>query len=223
MDNIKIDLELKKKQEEKQDEENLSYYDKVKNFYEKNKKELWVVFVLLLIINLINPTYKIYKQYGGAEEIQKEIGKDVLSKIKNTSHPIYIYALACVLALPGKVNNIFNFILPSNISSTVMETIANNNYNYIIEYAKSNSMMTVTEIQNYITKMREIEKNIKLEYQDELSNDDRRLLKDMKRFGLKVDMSDANNMNNPTQNEDDQGEADFMQMNTDYDRDDDEL
>ena len=104
-----------------------------------------------------------------------------------------------------------------------METIANNNYNYIIEYAKSNSMMTVTEIQNYITKMREIEKNIKLEYQDELSNDDRRLLKDMKRFGLKVDMSDANNMNNPTQNEDDQGEADFMQMNTDYDRDDDEL
>jgi len=183
-----------------------------------NKSELNI----LNIISYVATNLQQNRQQESVMEIIKSI-KDVLSKIKNTSHPIYIYALACVLALPGKVNNIFNFILPSNISSTVMETIANNNYNYIIEYAKSNSMMTVTEIQNYITKMREIEKNIKLEYQDELSNDDRRLLKDMKRFGLKVDMSDANNMNNPTQNEDDQGEADFMQMNTDYDRDDDEL
>lgn len=96
MDNIKIDLELKRNQEENQDEENLSYYDKVKIFYEKNKKELWVVFGLLLIINLINPTYKIYKQYGGAEEeIAKELEKGakgakglekgLLSQVKNSS------------------------------------------------------------------------------------------------------------------------------------------
>ena len=96
MDNIKIDLELKRNQEENQDEENLSYYDKVKNFYEKNKKELWVVFGLLFLINLINPTYKMYKQYGGAEgEIAKELAKGakgakdvekgLLSKVKNSS------------------------------------------------------------------------------------------------------------------------------------------
>lgn len=85
MDNIKIDLELKRNQEENQDEENLSYYDKVKNFYERNKKELGIVFGLLLIINLINPTYKIYKQYGGAQQIEKELGKSLLAKIKNNN------------------------------------------------------------------------------------------------------------------------------------------
>ena len=99
MDNIKIDLELKRNQEENQDEEKLSYYERVKIFYEKNKKELWVVFGLLLIINLINPTYKMYKQYGGAEEeIAKElekgakgakgakgVEKGLLSQVKNSS------------------------------------------------------------------------------------------------------------------------------------------
>ena len=88
MDNIKLDLELKIKKEnleENQDEENLSYYERVKNFYERNKKELWVVFGLLVLINLINPTYKMYKQYGGAQQIEKELGKSLLAKIKNTN------------------------------------------------------------------------------------------------------------------------------------------
>ena len=88
MDNIKLDLELKRKKEnleENQEEENLSYYDKVKNFYERNKKELWFIFGLLVLINLINPTYKMYKQYGGAQQIQKELGKGLLAKIKNTN------------------------------------------------------------------------------------------------------------------------------------------
>ncbi len=96
MDNIKIDLELKRNQEKNQDEEKLSYYERVKNFYERNKKELWVVFGLILIINLINPTYKAYKQYGGAEEgVAKEVGKaakgakeaekGLLSQVKNSS------------------------------------------------------------------------------------------------------------------------------------------
>jgi len=90
MDNIKIDLELKRNQKEnQQDEENISYYDRVKIFYERNKKELWVVFGLLVLINLINPTYKIYKQYGGAEEEMakgaKGAQKGLLSNIKNSS------------------------------------------------------------------------------------------------------------------------------------------
>ena len=90
MDNIKIDLELKRNQKEnQQDEKNISYYDRVKIFYERNKKELWVVFGLLVLINLINPTYKIYKQYGGAEEEMakgaKGAQKGLLSNIKNSS------------------------------------------------------------------------------------------------------------------------------------------
>jgi len=163
--------------------------------------------------------------------------KTTLSRISHSGHPIYIYAFAVVLALPGRVNNINNFILPANISTSIMERINTNNYNYIIEYTKANSMMTTVEIQNYITKMREEEKNVKLDYQDELSNDDRRLLKDMKRFGLKVDIprsaagtSAANldgtgDINGPEiqHTEDERGEADFAQLATDYDRDDERL
>ena len=92
MDNIKIDLELKRKPDTNHEEENISYYNKIKNFYKRNQKELWVIFGLLLIINLINPTYKIYKQYGGAEgeisKIGKELGKaekGLISNIKNSS------------------------------------------------------------------------------------------------------------------------------------------
>ena len=99
MDNIKIDLELKRNQEENKDEENLSYYERVKNFYERNKKELWVVFGLLVLINLINPSYKMYKQYGGFEEEiakgakgiekgakgAKGVEKGLISNIKNSS------------------------------------------------------------------------------------------------------------------------------------------
>ena len=62
MENIKLIIN------ENPEEENIGFLDKIKNYYEKNKKELWVVFGLLVLINLINPTFKIYKQYGGQVE-----------------------------------------------------------------------------------------------------------------------------------------------------------
>ena len=62
MENIKLIIN------ENPEEENIGFLDKIKNYYEKNKKELWVVFGLLVLINLINPTFKIYKQYGGQGE-----------------------------------------------------------------------------------------------------------------------------------------------------------
>ena len=186
--------------------------------------------------NIENPAS--LKEYT---DIIKNI-KETLSNIKNIEHPVYIYALAIVLALPGKINNIRSFIMPSNgnITSTIMERIKTANYNYIIEYVKTQTMMTVNEIQSYITKMREEEKNKKLQYQDELSNDDRRLLKDLKRFGLKIELpagvgagiggvegadgqGPAINGRELLRNEDERGEADYMQQSQDYDRDDERL
>ena len=62
MENIKLIIN------ENPEEENIGFLDKIKIFYKRNKKELWVVFGLLVLINLINPTFKIYKQYGGQVE-----------------------------------------------------------------------------------------------------------------------------------------------------------
>lgn len=151
--------------------------------------------------------------------------KRVLSLEKNMKHPIFQFALSTVLALPGRINNAKNFILPEGISSTIMERINSANYEYIIEYVKSTGMMTVKEIQDYITKMREDEKNAKLTYQDELTNDDRKLLKDLKKFGLKMDMPFGVVTGDLTQEgqEHEAEDADFAQLPTDYDRDDEVL
>lgn len=62
MENIKLIIN------ENPEEENIGFLDKIKIFYKRNKKELWVVFGLLVLINLINPTFKMYKQYGGEGE-----------------------------------------------------------------------------------------------------------------------------------------------------------
>ena len=62
MENIKLVII------ENPEDENVGFLDKIKFFYERNKKELWVIFGLLFLINLINPTVKMYKQYGGEGE-----------------------------------------------------------------------------------------------------------------------------------------------------------
>lgn len=157
-------------------------------------------------------------------DIIKDI-KRVLSQEKNMQHPIFQFALSTVLALPGRINNVKNFILPEGISSTVMERINSANYEYIIEFVKSTGMMTVKEIQDYITKMREDEKNAKLTYQDELTNDDRKLLKDLKKFGLNIDMPFGVVTGDLTQEgeEREAEDADYAQLPTDYDRNDEVL
>lgn len=156
--------------------------------------------------------------------------KRTLSLIKDAANPIYKYALACALALPGRIQGDGQnkrYSVPTNIRSDVLKIIIDSNYEYIVSKTKTSETMTNDEIQNYITRMREEEKNVKLEYQDVLSNDDRQLLKEIKKIGLQMKLPELNEhqiqagVDGPDAEA--EAEADFRQQSYDEDRGDEQI
>ena len=148
------------------------------------------------------------------------------------------YILARALCLPGIPQN-NKLSVPDNVSSTFYANILRDNFNIITDWYKNNSMLTPSEIQAYITKMREEQKKTTLSKLDVLSVDDMQLMKDMKRFGLinilekttptekvEVDTNQVNNddtgVNIPI-NEDQDGEAEWLQPSTDQDVQDEDI
>jgi hypothetical protein len=129
---------------------------------------------------------------------------------------------------------------PDNVSATFYSNILKDNYTIITQWTKNNTMLTQSEIQAYITKMREEQKKTTLNKLDVLSVDDMQLMKDMKRFGLMKTLEktnkqapeetpSANNAETPSSNdtddigihvevnEDQEGEAEWLQPSTDQD------
>ena len=121
-------------------------------------------------------------------------------------------------------------VVPDNVSATFYANILRDNLNILTEWNKNNSMLTPFEIQAYITKMREEQKKSTLSKLDVLSIDDMQLMKDMKRFGLmkmfeKTEPSETVEVNpvktdddtgiNVPINEDQDGEAEWLQQPTD--------
>jgi hypothetical protein len=145
------------------------------------------------------------------------------------------YILGRALCLPGIPQN-NKLSIPDNVSATFYANILKDNYNIITQWDKNNSMLTPFEIQAYITKMREEQKKTTLNKLDVLSVDDMQLMKDVKRFGLMkvletTQQSDetvsTDNGTGTTQvddtgvqaeiNEDQDGEAEWLQPSTDQD------
>ena len=150
------------------------------------------------------------------------------------------YILARALCLPGMPHN-NKMTTPDNVSATFYSNILKDNYTIITQWTKNNTMLTQSEIQAYITKMREEQKKTTLNKLDVLSVDDMQLMKDMKRFGLMKTLEKTNSKQAPedtqsatneetTQsndnedigihvevNEDQEGEAEWLQPSTDQD------
>ena len=152
---------------------------------------------------------------------------------KNTEYNACVYRARYILAramcLPGIPQN-NKLVVPDNVSATFYANILRDNLNILTEWNKNNSMLTPFEIQAYITKMREEQKKSTLSKLDVLSIDDMQLMKDMKRFGLMkmfektepnetvevnaVKTDDDTGINVPI-NEDQDGEAEWLQQPTD--------
>jgi hypothetical protein len=144
------------------------------------------------------------------------------------------YILARALCLPGIPQN-GKLVVADNVSTNFYSNILKENYNIITNWSKNNSMLSASEIQSYITKMREEQKKTTLNKLDVLSVDDMQLMKDMKRFGLmkafeKIDNKEektpeTTDNQNDTMNddigvnvqfdEDQEGESEWLQENTD--------
>jgi hypothetical protein len=95
----------------------------------------------------------------------------------------YIFALA--LCLPSTLNTEYELSIDSPDDVDV-GSVRSSVYKAFENWSKTNTMLTQQEIQDYITKMREEQKNIVLNKYNVLNVDDLQLMKDMKRFGLKV-------------------------------------
>jgi hypothetical protein len=115
--------------------------------------------------------------------------KQTLALCKEASIPIAIYALAKAIALPCDIQKNganWRLIRPDDVTDEIYkEIIITRNQAAIIQSTKTHTMMTVAEINEYIAKMREEQKNTKIDYQNALTNEDRKLLGDLKRFGFK--------------------------------------
>ena len=154
------------------------------------------------------------------------------------------YVLSRALCLPG-IPERNKIVLPDNVSTNFNSNIMKDNYNSIMQWNKNNSKLNASEIQSYITKMREEQKKTTLNKLDTLSIDDVQLMKDLKRFGLTkvlgedptISQTNANVAGtgpigedidteelapdigniNPSEQADQEGEAEWLQQNTDSD------
>jgi len=135
------------------------------------------------------------------------------------------YILARAICLPG-IPQRNRISLPDDVATNFYSNIIKDNYNTLIQWNKTNAMLTPNEIQAYITKMREENKKDTLKKLDELSVDDIQLMKDVKRFGLTKTLEKEKEINTESnedipiyENEGDfenqEGEAEWLQTTTD--------
>jgi hypothetical protein len=100
------------------------------------------------------------------------------------------YTLAIALCSPGvvqRINQNINIDVPIGLSANVIPSITQQHVNTCNTWKTTHYILTATEIQEYINKVREEAKLKLLAKYDVLNVEDRQLLKDMKRFKLKVE------------------------------------
>ena len=171
-----------------------------------------------------------YNVYNNAFEITQSIKGTLIqmqNKFKGTEYTtaLYIskYILAIAYCLPAQIiydNDIF-IDIPDGID---IDIIISNNYDIISSWKHIYKMPSVEEYNDYITKMREESKIKIMAGYNVLQDDDLQLMKDAKRFGLKVEQNielnpDVNdgNMNGGVQDDiqDYEQEKDFYPQDPD--------
>lgn len=111
--------------------------------------------------------------------------KAMLRTLRNGSDVKYIltYCFTVVCALPSTLQGA-SVIDPANITIQETGTIRDGIHRICVEYNKNGLAMTSQDIQKYITKKREQQKQISLAKMDILTTEDRKLLQDAKKLKL---------------------------------------
>ena len=200
-----------------------------------------VTIINLLIKNLfaVSTKYKkdsdiiAYNIYNDALQTAQEM-KNVLIKMQNTfkgthyTNAVYFskYILALAYSLPAQVIYVdkeTQLYVPDGID---IDIILHENYKLVNAWKHTFKMPTVGEFNDYINTMREESKNKTMATYNVLSDDDLQLMKDTKRFGLKVDQpvevnpdGNANNTQDYTNDsvQDYSGEREFYPESGDAD------
>lgn len=139
------------------------------------------------------------------------------------------YVSTILLAKPANIDH-GNLSLPSDMTRQTITSIWNKNYQLCTEWNMVGSMMNATEVQAFITKVREQQKEISLQRLDILSIEDRQTLLDAKNLGLlrivefnEIHVDDETMTDEQDRRMDLEGEQDFTMVSRDADPDVDEL
>jgi len=134
-----------------------------------------------------------------AIETVKRMKRVITTAMNDATSPTYnikklmhyaTYTLAIALCSPGvvqRINQNINIDVPIGLSANVIPSITQQHVNTCNTWKITHYILTATEIQEYINKVREEAKLKLLAKYDVLNVEDRQLLKDMKRFKLKVE------------------------------------
>lgn len=159
------------------------------------------------------------------------IHADMLSKMKSclrkipsgkVSSTMITYACVVAIGMPATIDN-NNLSLPTEITRDIVSHIWNKNYQTCNEWSKFGFMMNSAEVQAFITRVREQQKELSLQRLDILSIEDRQTLLDAKNLGLMriVQFSeiDAGDQDHEQDNiMDMEGEQDFVMESFDADQ-----
>ena len=147
---------------------------------------------------------------------------------KNEIKRIISYIIARCLCLPSSPDDIVGNVLKPKIEmdNDIIIKIAKELYTTIIKKIKNSNVLTIEEQVDFINKIREENKNKTLATMNSQNEDERNIMRDLKKIGINISNDDEDD--NPVINKDDiedeeeSGEADFIieDEEADYDAED---
>jgi GTPase SAR1 family protein len=109
--------------------------------------------------------------------------REYINELQQEDISIIKYAIAKALCFPGSYNT--KLILPNNIPENLYPNIKKQNYKNIIAWDKTRFKMTEDEINDYLAKMREKQKDVILDNLNRIDDDnEKQIINDMKNFKL---------------------------------------
>jgi len=181
------------------------------DFNFNNYRQILIMISTILYKNLKNDASDIIKEIN---ETIKEL--DNLSSIINDDNNTYIYQIRAIIVIRAMllpsypdINTNTKFISKIKIENEVFKRITNEIITRVLKIISDNKMPTLEDQINYINKIREENKDKILSNLNKKTREERDIINEMKKIGLKMD--DGDDDAKPVNNEkpDDNAEGDF--------------
>jgi hypothetical protein len=198
---------------------NMKDFKKIPSDYNfNNYRQILTIISTILYKNLKNDALEIIKEIN---ETIKEL--DNLSSIINDDNNTYIYQIRAIFVLRAMclpsypdINKNPKFIPKIKIEAEVFKKISNEIMNKILKIIMDNKMPTLEDQINYINKIREENKDKILSNLNKKTREEREIINEMKKIGLKIDDVADDDIKDVVQNKpDDNAEGDFDVMQDD--------
>jgi len=181
------------------------------DFNFNNYRQILIMISTILYKNLKNDANDIIKEIN---ETIKEL--DNLSSIINDDNNTYIYQIRAIIVIRAMllpsypdINTNTKFISKIKIENEVFKRITNEIITRVLKIISDNKMPTLEDQINYINKIREENKDKILSNLNKKTREERDIINEMKKIGLKMDDGDDDIREVIKDKPDDNAEGDF--------------